>query len=107
MTQSPKLFDHRLSKRLRKLRHTLLLTALAVAPALLCPPVCAQSITSLTASPATINPGFVTKLSWSVANATDIVIDQSVGDVTGQPSVYVAPAQTTTYTVTASNGSSL
>ena len=62
-------------------------------------------INSFTASPTLTNPGVVTKLLWSVTNATTVTIDQSIGDVSGTTSVYVGPVQTTTYTLTASAGS--
>jgi len=64
----------------------------------------AQSIASFAASATTINPGMVTKLSWAVAGTTGLSIDQAVGDVSAQTSIYVAPTQTTTYTLTAFNG---
>ena len=62
-------------------------------------------INSFTASPSTVNPGIVTNLSWSVANATSVSLDQGVGDVTGTTSIYLGPVVTTTYTLTASSGS--
>ena len=61
-------------------------------------------INSFTASPTVTNPGVVTKLSWSVANATSVSIDQGVGDVSGTNSIYVGPVLTTTYTLTAVSG---
>ena len=63
-------------------------------------------INSFAASSSVTNPGMVTNLSWSVANATSISIDQGVGDVTGTNSIYVGPVLTTTYTLTAAAGSS-
>jgi hypothetical protein len=63
-------------------------------------------IQSFAASPTVTNPGTVTNLSWSVSNATSISMDQGVGDVTGANSIYLSPVQTTTYTLTASAGSS-
>jgi len=66
----------------------------AVAP----PPV----ITSFTATPASITAGQSSTLSWNVTGATAVSIDQGVGTVTGA-SVNVAPAATTTYTLTARN----
>ena len=69
------------------------------------------SIGSFTASPNSLNPGTVTRLSWSAANATSLTIDL-VGDTTGLNStdvigrsfLYQAPTQTTSYRLTASNG---
>src|SRR5579871_5989459 len=80
---------------------------LALASVFLANPLCAQPlpvINSFSASQAATNPGLVTKLSWSVSNATSVSMDQGVGDVTGQNSVYVSPTQTTTYMLTASAG---
>src|ERR1022692_4190371 len=71
-------------------------------------PACAQPlpiINSFAASPLIVNPGIVTNLSWSVANATSVSIDQGVGDVTGVNSIYLGPVLTTTYTIRASSGS--
>ncbi len=64
----------------------------------------APVISSFTASQTNTNPGLATQLLWSAGNATKIAIDQSVGDVTGLSSIYVSPVQTTTYTLTASAG---
>ncbi|MDP8990038.1 MAG: hypothetical protein M3N41_08165, partial [Acidobacteriota bacterium] len=50
--------------------------------------------------------GAVAHLSWSVIGAIDVAIDQGVGQVKGgASSIYVSPAQTTTYTLTAVSGS--
>jgi uncharacterized protein YkwD len=56
-----------------------------------------------TATPATIAAGQALTLSWSVTNATNLSIDGGVGDVSAVTSKVVAPAQTTVYTLTASN----
>jgi hypothetical protein len=59
-------------------------------------------IVSFSASPAAIQPGQSTTLSWTITNATGASISPNVGSVdphTG--SVSVSPAQTTTYTLTA------
>jgi len=64
------------------------------------PPV----IASFTASPGTVSPGGATTLSWNVAGATLLAIDQEVGEVTGT-SVQVNPIATTVYTLTATNAS--
>lgn len=61
-------------------------------------------IASFAATPPTINPGQSSTLSWSVTGATSLSIDNGVGSVTGQSSTPVMPAATTTYTLTASNG---
>jgi len=63
-------------------------------------------ISSFSASPSTIVAGGSATLSWTVANATSLSIDQGVGTVTGA-SVSVTPSGTgkITYTLTASNSS--
>ena len=61
------------------------------------------SISSFTASPSNILQGQSTLLSWTVNGATSVSI-AGIGDVTGLSSEIVAPNQTTTYVLTASNG---
>jgi sugar lactone lactonase YvrE len=68
--------------------------------------VAAPSITNFTASPSLLNPVTVgtttSTLSWSVANATTVSIDNSIGTETGT-SISVTPSATKTYTLTATN----
>jgi hypothetical protein len=59
-------------------------------------------ITAFVASPGTITAGAATTLSWNVANATSIRLDNGIGAVTGT-SRSVTPTQTTSYTLTATN----
>ena len=59
------------------------------------------SVTSFTATPATVERGKSTTLSWTVANATSVSIDQGIGAVPPSGSVQVTPEVTTTYTLTA------
>ncbi len=61
------------------------------------------AVTSFAASPAVINQGQSTLLSWVVSGATSLSIDHGVGTVSGT-SVTLSPATTTTYTLTATNG---
>ena len=65
------------------------------------------TIASFSASPASITAGASSTLSWSVSGATSLTINQGVGPqsslTTG--SVSVTPSATTTYTLTATNGS--
>ena len=64
----------------------------------------APVITSFVATPDTISSGEISTLSWTIANEVDnIVITPGVGNVTGQSSVDVSPASTTTYTLSATN----
>ena len=60
-------------------------------------------ISSFTATPASINSGGTSTLSWSVSGATSLSINQGVGTVTGAASENVTPTATTTYTLTATN----
>jgi chitodextrinase len=75
-------------------------------------PVTGQApiISSFTAAPATIPPGFPVTIAWTVMGATTIAIDNGIGNVTNRSSISVLPNsflanQTTTYTLTASNTS--
>ncbi len=63
------------------------------------------TIASFTASPSSITAGGSATLAWSVGGSTSITIDNGVGSVSGLTSKAVSPAQTTTYTLTASNSS--
>jgi len=58
-------------------------------------------IDSFTANPASIQPGESSNLRWSVANATDITIDQNVGTVAANGTRQVFPTSTTTFNLTA------
>ncbi len=61
----------------------------------------AVRINSFTAEPRSIERGQSATLRWSVANATDISIDQNLGAVPANGSRQVFPSNTTTYTLTA------
>jgi hypothetical protein len=61
-------------------------------------------IHSFTANPAVIQPGNSTTLSWQVTGATSLSIAPGIGAVTGT-SIPVSPANTTAYTLTATNAS--
>ena len=60
-------------------------------------------ITSLSASPAAVNIGVASTLSWSVSGADSVSIDHGVGSVASSGSRTVLPASTTVYTLTAIN----
>src|SRR5580692_9331405 len=64
----------------------------------------AARINSFTVEPQTIERGQPATLTWSVANATDISIDQGLGTVAANGTRQVFPANTTTYTLTARSG---
>ena len=66
------------------------------------PAPAAPVISSFTASPASINSGQSSTLSFAVSGATSVSLS-GVGDVTSQSSVEVTPASTTTYILTAIN----
>ena len=67
------------------------------------PPPGAPSIVSFTAQPASIVDGSSTLLAWDVQNATELVIEPSIGTVTGSTSIQFAPTVTTTFTLSATN----
>ncbi len=67
-------------------------------------PVPKPTITSFTASPASVPNGSPTTLTWAVNGATSLSISPRVGVVTGN-SVTFSPTATTTYTLTATNES--
>jgi peptidoglycan-associated lipoprotein len=61
----------------------------------------APRIDSFTANPVSILPGESSTLTWSVANATDIIIDQNVGTVAANATRQVFPGVTTTFNLNA------
>jgi hypothetical protein len=60
-------------------------------------------INSFTATPKVISRGQSTVLQWDVGGANSIYIDQGILNVAESDSLIVAPAATTTYTLTATN----
>ncbi|MCJ7689680.1 MAG: DNRLRE domain-containing protein [Clostridiaceae bacterium] len=60
-------------------------------------------INSFLANPTSITVGESSNLSWSVTDATTVVIDQSVGSVASTGTTAVSPVTNTTYTLTATN----
>jgi hypothetical protein len=60
-------------------------------------------IMAFAATPATVVAGQAATLSWQVAGADAIAIDQGVGPVSSVTSRLVSPSATTTYTLTASS----
>ncbi|MBW2039963.1 MAG: hypothetical protein JRI46_10320 [Deltaproteobacteria bacterium] len=56
---------------------------------------------TFSADPASIILGETSTLTWSASNADSVSIDQGVGDVPLEGSIPVSPAETTTYTITA------
>jgi peptidoglycan-associated lipoprotein len=61
----------------------------------------AARIDSFSVEPATIERGQSATLSWTVANATDISIDQGLGNIASTGTRQVFPSNSTTYTLTA------
>ena len=61
----------------------------------------APSCDSFTGTPATITVGQNASLAWQTSNASRVVINNGVGEVTADGSTIVAPLTTTTYTLTA------
>ena len=62
----------------------------------------APRIDTFVAEPAAIQRGQASTLRWSVANATNMTIDQGVGAVQANGTRQVTPNNSTTYTLTAS-----
>jgi hypothetical protein len=60
-------------------------------------------IESFNASPASISAGDLASLSWTVSGASEVSIDQGIGNVALTGSRAVSPSTTTVYTMTASN----
>lgn len=60
-------------------------------------------INSFTATPSGINAGGSAQLSWDVANATSVSINQGIGIVASTGTINVSPSSRTTYTLTATN----
>ena len=73
----------------------------AATPPAAAPAPTPQPTVTLNASPAAVNSGQTVTLSWSSTNATDLDISPEVGKVAPQGSTPVNPAQSTTYTITA------
>ena len=61
------------------------------------------AINFFNAEPSTIDKGQGSSLRWSVANATNITIDQGIGQVSPNGRRTVYPGDTTTYTLSAAN----
>ena len=61
------------------------------------------TISSFNASPDSISAGESSNLSWNVAGATMVSIDQGIGNVALAGTRAIAPTVTTTYTLTASS----
>jgi peptidoglycan-associated lipoprotein len=63
----------------------------------------AARITNFSVEPRSIQRGQSATLSWAVANATDISINNGIGSVAANGTRQVFPTNTTTYTLTASS----
>lgn len=63
----------------------------------------APIIESFTATPFTIVPGGSSTLEWNVAGADSVTIEPSPGNIEVKGTAEVTPAETTTYTLAASN----
>jgi hypothetical protein len=61
------------------------------------------SIVLFTATPPEINSGTSSTLKWDVKEATNVTIDQGVGEVAANGSRTISPSETTAYTLTATN----
>ena len=56
---------------------------------------------TISASPTTIQKGKSSTLSWKTTNATNVAINQGIGDVSTNGSRSVSPSSSTTYTINA------
>ena len=65
-----------------------------------------MTVKTFEASPSTIEPGESATLSWNVPEATSVSINQGLGTAAATGSVMVTPDVTTTYLLTATDGSS-
>lgn len=63
----------------------------------------APVVSFFTAEPTTIEAGQPSSLRWAITGATNITIDQAIGQVSPNGRRAVYPTQTTTYTLTAVN----
>jgi peptidoglycan-associated lipoprotein len=66
------------------------------------PAPAARPTVTITADPTSINKGDTVTLSWSSSNATQVTISPEVGAVAPEGSTKVKPADSTTYSITAS-----
>jgi len=66
------------------------------------PPEQPKPTVSIQANPTTIDKGGSSTLSWTSTNATQLTVAPDVGSVNAQGSTQVSPANSTTYTITAS-----
>ncbi len=74
----------------------------APAPVPTPPPPAAKPSVTFSADPTSINKGQSAKLTWTSTDANNVSISPEVGAVTPQGSTTVTPADSTTYTITAS-----
>jgi peptidoglycan-associated lipoprotein len=65
------------------------------------PPAPVAPTVTISADPSTIEKGQSSTLTWSSTNATNVSIDQGIGDVSTSGSRSVSPSSSTTYTITA------
>ncbi|MBN2463306.1 MAG: fibronectin type III domain-containing protein [Dehalococcoidia bacterium] len=61
------------------------------------------AIVLFSATPSEINLGESTNLKWLIKDATNLTIDQGIGEVTATGSIELSPTKTTAYTLTATN----
>ncbi|HMI51412.1 MAG TPA: peptidoglycan-associated lipoprotein Pal [Candidatus Saccharimonadales bacterium] len=65
------------------------------------PPAAARPTVTIQANPASISKGESSTLTWSSTDATSVSIAPEIGAVTAQGSTKVTPADSTSYTITA------
>ena len=74
------------------------ITCLPLPPVILPAPIC----DSFTASPSTITNGGTSQLAWQTSNATRVVINNGIGEVSADGTLSVSPTTDTTYVLTVS-----
>ncbi len=78
-------------------------TASVILEVLAAPPPGFPEIRRFSATPSTIPDGSPTLLSWDVVNATTLVIEPFIGEVTGTTELEFSPTVTTLFTLSATN----
>jgi len=63
----------------------------------------AKPSVTFTTEPSAINPGDSSNLTWNVTGANSVSIDHGIGVVNTSGTIAVAPVESTTYTLTATN----
>jgi RHS repeat-associated protein/uncharacterized repeat protein (TIGR01451 family) len=82
---------------------SLFLLLLSLCPFLLAPSCGELPLVTISAEPEVIPPGGTSTLTWDSYDADHLEIDNGIGEVGPSGSLTIAPGETTTYTITATN----